>query len=69
MAKRKPMEPELPLGGGPAWPDTAEAKAVDVVAAWRRAHGMRYMSPIALRDLARRIARALDDKGDQKNDR
>jgi hypothetical protein len=64
MAKRKPMEPELPIGG-PQWPETAEGRAVDVVAAWRRAHGMRYMSPTALRDLARRIARVID-KGDRK---
>jgi hypothetical protein len=56
------MEPELPLGGGPAWPDTAEGKAVAVVTEWRRAHGMRYMSPTALRDLARRIARVIEGR-------
>jgi hypothetical protein len=42
------------------WPETAEAKAAAVVIAWRRAHGLRYLSPIALRDLAQRIARQIE---------
>jgi hypothetical protein len=61
------MEPELPIGG-PQWPETAEGKAVEIVSAWQRAHARMYASPIALRDLALRIARALE-KEIKKNDR